>query len=349
MARKRVRMIDVAAAAGVSPTTASFVLNGRHHSIPAATRHRVEAAAKQLGYCPHSTARALATGRTNRIGVVLNTPESFSVRDAYFRDILSGILRAAPSYDCNLLFHTANYADWYALGRDIRGGSTDGIILVGRYADDGLTVSLLDAEFPTVCVSYHVDHPCCHSVDCDNVHAARLAVRHLIELGHRDIAILYPGVSVSWGRERLEGARQALAEAGLSPSSLRQIEWLENALPSVEWCDMVARQLAAMRTDITAVVCCEEARANYLTEMLPKYGVRLPDDMSLVSFNSTELSEHANPPLTSLRQPLEEIGQAAVDMAVALINGDTTQDRIHRLPVELDIRGSTTPPRTRPV
>src|SRR5438874_9782857 len=88
MPRKRVRMIDVATAAGVSPTTASFVLNGRDASIPTETKQRVLTAARQLAYRPHAAARALATGRTHRIGIAFNTPDSFSNRDTYFTDIL---------------------------------------------------------------------------------------------------------------------------------------------------------------------------------------------------------------------------------------------------------------------
>src|SRR2546430_13547376 len=92
MASKRVRMIDVAQEAGVSRTTASFVLNGRDSSIPHETRQRVLIAARQLGYRPNATARELATGRTQRIGIILDTPTGFGSGDLYFTEVLAGIL-----------------------------------------------------------------------------------------------------------------------------------------------------------------------------------------------------------------------------------------------------------------
>src|SRR5689334_8683381 len=101
-------MVDVATAAGVSRTTASFVLNGRDAGIPAETRQRVMRAAHSLGYYRNASALALVTGRTNRIGVVLNDPERFLTRDTYFLNILAGITAGALSHDRNLQLHSCH-------------------------------------------------------------------------------------------------------------------------------------------------------------------------------------------------------------------------------------------------
>src|SRR5579862_1601604 len=131
MLAKRVRMIDVAQAAGVSRTTASFVLNGRSASIPEETRQRVRATAEQMGYLRHATATALATGRTHRIGIILNERESFRTEDQYFGKILKGATLGALRHNYNLLLHSAQYADWRAQRDDILSGASDGSLLVG--------------------------------------------------------------------------------------------------------------------------------------------------------------------------------------------------------------------------
>src|SRR5579859_1532913 len=156
---KRVRIRDVAAEAGVSATTTSFVLNGRDAAIPEVTRQRVLDTARRLGYRPNASARALATGRTHRIGVALNHPYSLTGRPTYHTEVIGGIMSALPHLDYNLLVHSANYQDWHTLHDDILGGAADGVLLVGREAPDPLTFALLEAGFPTVCVNYNVDHP----------------------------------------------------------------------------------------------------------------------------------------------------------------------------------------------
>lgn len=339
MRSKRVRMIDVANAANVSATTASFVLNGREASIPPETRQRVLKMAHLMNYRPHAAARALATGRTYRLGVVLNTSDSFGSGDSYITGILGGIMGAAPQQGYNLLLHTTRYNDGNALRDDILSGSEDGVLLVGRYESDALTLALLQAEFPTVCVSYHVNHPSCYSVDCDNERGGFLALQHLLNLGHRRIAFLYPGGTVSWGQERLAGAQRALAEAG-GEAELLPFPWSETALPSAGWCEATVETIRAMPEPPTAMVCCDEGRARQIEERMPKFGIRVPEDMAMVCFNSTEISDRAHPPLTSVFQPLQEIGAAAVEMLVGLIEEVVPPECCQRLPVSLDVRVS---------
>src|SRR5579862_8320177 len=269
MLAKRVRMIDVARAAGVSRTTASFVLNGREASIPEETRERVRLAAEEMGYRPHSTALALATGRTHRIGIILNEPASFNREDRYFTNILRGVTAGALRYNYNLLLHSAQYADWRALRDDLLSGASDGSLLVGRYMNDELTPALLAIGHPCVCISYHIDHPRCCAVDCDNEQGAHLATRHLLEQGHRRIAFLYPGDEMSWGRERRGGAMRAVSEAGLPADCLQIYSWEETGLPSPHWIESLQSSLLNSAPRVTAVLCCEEARAVGLSEALP--------------------------------------------------------------------------------
>lgn len=344
MATGRVRLRDVAEAAGVSPTTASFVLNNRCDSIPMETRQRVLEAAARLQYRPHLSARALATGKTRRIGIVLNQPESFSTRDTYFNEILEGIIQRATEHDRNVLLLSAHYPGWQTLFADITGGSVDGVLQISRFVSDHLTPALLDAGFPLVCVSFHTEHPATLSVDCDNYAGGRLAARHLLDLGHRAIGVLYPGDELSWGAERLRGIRVAMAEAGAKLPASYIRTWDERALPSAEWVADAIRWFKELRPRPTGIICCDEMRARMFAEMLPHTGIRVPDDVSVVSFNSTEISERCTPPLTSVRQPLPEIGRAAVDLLLARIRGQVIPEPIIRFPMHLDVRESCAGP-----
>ena len=345
----RVTLKDVAEAAGVSATTASFVLNNRCESISPETQKRVREAAQRLQYRPNLSARALATGKTRRIGIVLNQPESFSTRDTYFNEVLEGIIRRATEHDRNVLLLSAHYPSWHSLYADITGGAVDGVLQISRFVDDELTPALLEAGFPLVCVSFRTDHPATLAVDCENVTGGRLAARHLLDLGHRRIAVLYPGEELSWGAERLQGIRSAMAEAGAELGKRYVLAWDERSLPSVQWVRTAIEWLKTLRPRPTALICCDEMRARYLAEMLPEHGLRVPADISVVSFNSTEISERCTPPLTSVRQPLADIGRAAVDLLLARIRKQPIQEPVIRFPMRLDVRDSTTGPRERAV
>lgn len=333
-------MVDVARAAGVSRTTASLVLNDRVASIPEDTRQRVRIMAERMGYRPNSTALALATGRTHRIGIILNQPESFNTDDHYFATVLKGVTLGALRYNYNLLLHSAHYTDWRAMYDDILSGASDGTLLVGRYVHDQLTPELLDTGQPCVCISYHMEHPRCHAVDCDNEQGGCLAAQHLIKLGHRHIAVFYPGEEASWGRERRAGVEQAMMEAGLPITNLKIFPWSETTLPQPKWVERAVEFLASTSPHVTAAICCDEFRAVGLADALVGMGKQIPEELALISFNSTDLSARARPPLTSVWQPLEQIGTEAVSMLVDLIEKRTPRERIQRLDMRLDVRES---------
>ncbi len=351
MKAKRVRIRDVAAAAGVSATTTSFVLNGQDASISQETRERVREVARRLGYRPHASARALATGRTHRMGVVLNTPYSLLGRGTYHTEVLAGIMSAGPRANYNLLIHSADYPDWETLYDDILSGMSDGVLLIGRETPDPLTDALLKEEFPLVCISYHVDHPGCYAVDCDNVRGGYLATQHLLSLGRSHILALSTPNNNSWQRERNEGMQQAIRDAGLSPAHLTIWAPSASGLSPQEYVAAVAAYLESQHPRPTALFGHDESGSQWLVEHLPALGFRVPEDVAVVSFNSTAISERTRPPMTSVWQPLADIGAAAVEMLAARIDimltgrtdGNEIPDRILRFPVRLDVRASTDP------
>ncbi len=336
MSKKRVRMIDVATAAGVSRTTASFVLNRRDAGIPEETRDRVLEMARQMKYTPHAAARNLATGKTHRIGLVLYQSNFFAHLSSYHLQLMTSMTAAATRYNQNLLLHSATYQNWRELCADILSGVSDGVLLIGRENDDPLTEALLDQGFPNVCVSYVLDDPRCYAVDCDNAGGAYSVIMHLIDLGHRRILFGSTGDRYSWECERLQGAQAAIRDAGLPEENLIRV-----SSRSMHTDDYIETVIKPHFPAVRAVYFSGEGDAQYLIERLPHHNLVVPDDIAVVCFDSTEISARTRPPATSVYQPLAEIGTAAVDMLVNLIEKSEIPERIVRFPTRLDIRESS--------
>jgi LacI family transcriptional regulator len=345
MKKRNVTSHDVAHRAGVSQSTVSLVLNGHHERISEATRQRVLEAARELNFSLNVTARALVTGRTQRIGLVPISPHAFHEWTGYYTEILAGVMQGMESTQYNLLTHSASYPDWWALYNDIISGASDGVLLVGRSAADPLTRRLQESRFPAVCISSHPREGVCYAVDCDNVAGGRLAVEHLLKLGHRRIAILQFAGEDTWQQERAEGARTAIHAAKLPDETLVLMTPRDIARESVsqkpsEWIEPLVQFLRRSSPRITALILEDEMRARRFVEELPLYGMRVPDDLAIVSFDSTEVSERTNPPLTAVYQPLRQIGRTAVKMLIALTEGKEVLPGIRRFPVRLDVRHS---------
>jgi DNA-binding LacI/PurR family transcriptional regulator len=342
---KRVNSHDVAHLAGVSQSTVSLVLNGRMDArISPQTREKVISAARVLNYSLNTAARALVTGKTRRIAIVLNDPHSFRNRDSYFSDVLSGIMDGAVEMQYNISLISAQYPDWRTLFDEIRGGNSDGVLLIGRMSDDPLTIALLDSLFPTVCINYLPCHSEYYAVDCDNEIGGYLAARHLLELGHRHIAFFHPGEGLSWVEERKQGIWKALQEAGMKENALFCSNAPYHADTQEERLIKIFHSLMSLSSCPTALVFSDEWIAQMLMEDIISKGYTIPGDFSIINFNSTSISERAHPPMTSVWQPLEQIGEAAIRLLIDIFDDGHPKLGALRFPVRLDVRESCGPP-----
>ena len=337
--QRRTTSHDVARVAGVSQSTVSLVLNGRANTrISESTRQRVLEAARALNYTRNTAAHAIVTGRTHRFGIVPIHPRAFMDHNAYYGTLTTSFIDGAFRHGYNLLLHSVAYAHWEELYRDICSGSTDGVILIGRTSNDPLTHALLEADFPTVCVSYQPRAPIFYSVDCDNMMGGYLAVQHLLSLGHRRIGYFRPSQGFSWEMQRYEGAKRAIAEADLPADSLYFLGD-GNSAPTAENVIDLLCDLPDTRRP-TALICQDDQQGEHLIRSLPHRGLRVPHDIALISFNSTEICGRSNPRQTSVWQPLAQIGGAAVDMLVDIFEGKAITSSTLRFPMCLNIRES---------
>jgi LacI family transcriptional regulator len=337
MPKRRPTSADVAALAHVSRTTVSFVLNERAGvKIPDETRQRVLEAAARLDYHPNSVARQLARGTSRNLGLVLRQSPEQVANDGLLAETLRGLASAARAAEYRVLLETlvpgeGSYANL------VRSGRTDGLIVSGPRYDDEELVELVRDGFPVVIQGSlpGLDVP---SVDIDNESGARLAVEHLLALGHRRIAcITNASLAYTAASERLAGYREALAAAGVEEEPGFVVEGAFDA-PSGH--RAVAEILACATPD--AIFVASDVVAIGAIAGLRQAGLTVPGDVSVVGFDAIPLAAYLDPPLTTIALPAFDLGRAAGLALLDQIAGRPVAART-LLPTELVVRASTAP------
>jgi DNA-binding LacI/PurR family transcriptional regulator len=332
-------MADVAQLAGVSGQTVSRVANGRHN-VDEATRNRVLAAMREVGYRPNSAARALRNGQYRSIGVIVFELSSFGNTRT-----LDAIATAATTsgYAVNLIpvlnatQGTLSGAFDRAFNR-LGEQAVDGvIILIEAHQLDEAEVQLPDG-LPVVVVDSNADfdYPI---VDTDQAQGARLATEHLLDLGHRTVWHLGGPEESFAASRRLRSWRQTLTDRGCPVPPVLTGDW--SAGSGYE----AGRELAA-NPEVTAVFVANDQMALGLLRALHEKGRAIPGDISVVGFDDMEEAAHFWPPLTTIRQFFAEVGRRSVD---ALINEIQAGEHHHQpvaVATELVVRASTAPPRS---
>jgi LacI family transcriptional regulator len=327
----------VAALAGVSRTTVSFVLNERTEmKIAAETRRRVLDAARRLGYQPHLAARQLAGGTSQTIGLVLRqTPEQVA-GDALLAESLHGLASAAREADHRVLVESlapgeGRYADL------VRSGRTDGLVVSGPRSDDEELGELVREGFPIV-VQGTLPGLEAPSVDVDNTAGAAVAVGHLLGLGHRRIACVTNAPLVyTAAAARLAGYASALEGAGIAVDPCLVAEGDFDAASGHR---AIVTILA--RATFDAVFVASDVVALGVLAGLREHGLRVPRDVSVTSFDDIPLAAFVDPPLTTMRLPARNLGFTAGSVLFDRIAGRPVADRTV-LPMELILRSSTAP------
>ncbi|MFB8024251.1 LacI family DNA-binding transcriptional regulator [Streptomyces sp. NPDC056465] len=348
MAAARVRsggrptLEEVAARAGVGRGTASRVINGSPR-VSAQTREAVEAAVAELGYVPNRAARALAGNRTDAIALVVPESETRFFAEPYFSDIVRGVGAALADTEMQLLLTLAgNDRERRRLAQYLTAHRVDGVLLVSVHADDPLPDLLEQLGMPSVISGRRHAAETLPSVDSDNFEGARAAVDHFISRGRRSIATITGRLDVYGAQRRLDGYRKAVAGAGLDPDE----RLIAPADFSEEGGARAMRELLERRPDVDAVFAASDVMAAGARQVLRESGRRIPDDVALIGFDDSAVARHMDPPLTSVRQPIEEMGRTMTRVLLQEIanraSGDDTQERPRIvLPTELVVRESS--------
>jgi LacI family transcriptional regulator len=341
MTRRRTTLKDVADATGVHSSTVSRALDpASRHLITPAVAARIEAAAQALGYRPNSIASSLRTRRSMTVGVVV--PD---ITNPVFPPILRGIedRLAADQYISIMVNSDSDGARESTLIDTLRARGVDGLILASAQRDDPAISRAVEEGIPVVTVNRKVDDPAVSSVTNDEDRGVRLAVRHMVELGHRRIAHVAGPTSLSTGLMRFEAFGRALAEAGL-PHDPALIAF-SAAFNEGEGARCTEALLAAGH-GFSAIVCANDRLAIGAIEALRAAGRRCPDDVSVSGHNDMPFADRITPPLTTVRIQKREAGiQAAAILIAQLATPPDARSAVHvTLPVELVVRASTAAP-----
>ncbi|MEU1471584.1 LacI family DNA-binding transcriptional regulator [Streptomyces sp. NPDC005761] len=328
---------EVAARAGVGRGTASRVINGSPR-VSAHTREAVEAAVAELGYVPNRAARALAGNRTDAIALVVPESESRFFAEPYFSDIVRGVGAALADTEMQLLLTlVGSDRERRRLAQYLTAHRVDGVLLVSVHADDPLPDLLEQLGMPAVMNGRRSATEPLPSVDSDNFEGARGAVEHLVSRGRRSIATITGRLDVYASQRRLDGYRKALSDAGHEPDE----RLIAPADFSEEGGVRAMRELLARRPDVDAVFAASDLMAAGARQVLREAGRRIPDDVALIGFDDSAVARHMDPALTSVRQPIEEMGRAMTRVLLEEIAGENTERPQIVLPTELVVRDSS--------
>lgn len=326
-------MHDVAALAGVSHQTVSRVLND-HPRVRPETRQRVLDAIAQLGYRRNSAARALVTRRTGTIGVVTSG-------SALFGPTSTLIALEHAARDAGLFVSVATVPTWAAdqvstVLEHFMSQGVDGVVVIAAHDDAVVAVQAFDEPVPIVMVGPKNLPGPLHSVAVDQYAGGRLAVRHLLELGHRDVVHLAGPVDWLDARWRIEGWRDELAAAGIRAGEPIPGDW------SAQRGYDVGRELAAGELP-TAVFAANDQLALGLLRAFAEAGLRVPTDVSVVGFDDVDGSAHFFPPLTTVRQEFGALGRRCMELLLGAIAGECVDSGL--IAPSIMVRASSGPPR----
>lgn len=333
--RSTATILDVARHAGVAPSTVSYVLSGKR-VISAATRERVLAAVRELGYHPHASARALASNRANVIALVL--PLRAGMHVPVLMQFAVSVVTTARRFDHDVLLVTADEGP-AGLRRIDASALVDGLILMDVELHDARIPLLRELERPSVLIGFPADPAGVTCVDLDFAQAGQECVAHLASLGHRHVALLGAPEAVY---ERGTGfARRTMA--GFLDAA-RRLGLVAHWTPCEEGTAEVAQRVAKLFADdpeLTGLVVHNEAAVDAVLAALRAAGRPCPERVSVVAICPDELAERANPALSSVLVPAEEVASHAVSLLMRKLGGATVPAAT-LLPPRLTVRASTT-------
>ena len=325
-------MKDVAELAGVSVTTVSHVLNKTRYVDRSLVR-RVENAFKSLGYQPNALARGLRRRETRMLGMVV--PDN---SNPYFAELARGIEDACFKCDYNVILcnsdgDQAKERAYLSLLAEKR---VDGIVFVASGDDRSGVEAVLQQKIPIVLLDRELKGTKCDSIVVDNRFAARQATLHLIRGNHRCIGCICGPRNLTSAQERLQGYQDALIEARL-PVDAKLIQpgnfHIEGGYAAVQ-------ALLDLPDRVTAVFASNDLMAVGALRGIAARGLRVPADVAVIGFDGVSLGKYTEPPLTTMMQPIREIGKLATELVLARVNGERKQPQRHCLKTSLVIRGS---------
>lgn len=329
-------LADVARHANVSTATVSRCLNAPD-KVGEATRNRVMAAVNELGYAPNFNARALAAKRTNTIGAVIPT-----IENTIFARGLQAFQEELGRHGYTLLIASSGYREDLEAEqiRSLVARGADALLLIGYHRSAELYAFLERRNVPALVAWAYDNHSDQPAIGFDNVAAMAALGRQVMQLGHSNIGMISGRTPTNdRARDRVEGVRHAISEAGLLPANLVLLETQYGIEEGAE----AFRELMAKAPGTTAVLCANDVLAVGALRAAKEMGLSVPDDISITGFDDIELATLAEPALTTVHVPHREMGRRSAQMLVSMVSGDSAQTRVE-LSTDIRLRQTLGPP-----
>ena len=326
----------IASLAQVSRSTVSRVINN-HPSVRPNVRERVLQVIREQNYAPQAAARNLASARTDTIGLLVPRTVARTLADPFIASMIKSLFEASAQqgYFSLLALLTAEMEPGF-YDRFLRSRHFDGVIMLSSDIDDPILPLLIKDGGPLVLIGRHPYFVNVPSVDIENREGAHEAVAHLVDLGHRRIGLINGELQMEAAQARRDGYKQALLEAGIGIDPELMVEGF--------YLEPVAYQAMLRLLDLprppTAVFAASDPMAIGALRALRQREVRVPDEIALASFDDLPLAAHATPPLTSVHQPVGEMGAEAVRLLIEQIRGEGPATSV-RIPARLVVRESS--------
>jgi LacI family transcriptional regulator len=330
-----VTIVDVAREAGVSYTTVSRVLNNKGN-VKSETRERVLTAMTRLGYVVDQRARSLAGGRSQVIGLLVH-----DVGTSYIGEIIRGVDKELASAQYDLLLYTTHRRKTKesAYVITLTRGMADGLLLVLPRDPGAYLETLCQHRFPHVLIDHRGGDEDAPAVAAANWKGAYKATEYLIELEHRRIGFITGAMDQICSQDRLAGYETALADHGITFDP--ELVYEGNFFQPLGYAG--ASALLELSHPPTAIFASNDVSAFGVMEAVREHGSRIPDDVSVLGFDDIPQAAHVHPALTSVRQPLEEMGRTATRMLLEHIKDPLRLPERVELPTELVLRESCGP------
>jgi len=323
-------MKDVAELANVSVTTVSHVLNKTRYVDRSLVR-RVETAVKSLGYQPNALARGLRRKETRMLGMVV--PDN---SNPYFAELARSIEDACFECDYNMILCNSDEDPtkeraYLSLLVEKR---VDGIVFVASGNDRSGVQAVLQQKIPLVVLDRELKDTKCDSIVVDNRAGASRATQHLIDGNHRRIGCVGGPINLVAARDRLQGYQDAFTKARLRVDP----KWIQPGDFHIEGGYTAVQRLLDLPNPITAIFAANDLMAIGVLRGIGARGLRVPEDIAVVGFDGISLGKYTQPPLTTMAQPIREIGKLATELVLSRVNGERKEPRIHRLETSLVVR-----------
>ena len=325
---KKSGIAEVASAAGVSITTVSRVIN-EVATVSTENRERVLQVIKRLRYQPNPSAQRLAGGRTNTIGLII--PRFEGIFQSYYApQVIRGIGAEAERIRSDLLLHITDGKTF------INPSAVDGVLFLDVYGCEELLDRVLQEKLAAVVINHYLDDLPISCVAIDNKTSAQRVVDYLVRLGHREIATVTGDLKTQAGLDRFDGFVKAMKDRQLSVKD-EYIRFGDFGLPSAR---QAVEALLKLSNRPTAIFVASDDMALEAINVAINKGVRVPEELSIVGFDDNPAAAHGRVPLTTVRQPLREMGRRALELLSNYIKGKKQSPTKLLLPTELVERQS---------